>query len=46
MDILHSGIDWLGSHMALHPVMWLAGTFLAGVVIGIVFIKRSKKKKD
>lgn len=46
MDILNSSVDWLRSALQAHPIMWLAGTYLAGIVSGILVIKRWKKKKD
>ena len=44
MGILNSGIDWLRAALDVHPVLWIAGTYLAGVVSGILFMKRKKKK--
>lgn len=44
MEILNSGMEWLRSALQAHPVIWLAGTYLAGIVSGILFIKRKKKK--
>lgn len=45
MEILNSGIEWLRSALQVHPILWVAGSFLTGVVSGILILKRSGKKK-
>ena len=44
MEILHSGIDWLGMALQAHPVLWLGGTYLVGIVSGILVARRKNKK--
>jgi hypothetical protein len=43
MGILNSSIDWLRTSLQAHPVIWLAGTYLAGIVSGVLIVRRKKK---